>query len=108
MGWMCWSAERAVSVRRGSITITCAPRFWAWRSSGMKCGPVLAGLWPQISTSLLCSTSAGSGDQRAPSVASTAVSAAAPQIARSSPLAPMRFHSRAPQIAFCSRPSVPL
>ncbi len=74
----------------------------------MKWGPVLAGLWPQIRTSLLCGTSAGSGDQRAPSVALTAASAAAPQIDRSSSLAPMRFQSRALLTPIWTRPSVPL
>jgi hypothetical protein len=41
-------------------------------------------------------------------VASTAFSAAAPQMERSSWLAPMRFQSRALATAICTRPSVPL
>jgi hypothetical protein len=74
----------------------------------MKCGAVETGLWPQRMTSLLCSTSWYGGAQRAPRVDSTAISAAAPQMLRSSVLTPRRFHSRPLATAICTSPSVPL
>ena len=42
-GWgrMCKSAERAVSMRRGSTTTTYVPLCWASRRNGTKCGLVL-------------------------------------------------------------------
>lgn len=74
----------------------------------MKCGPELAGLLPQMTTSRLLSTSAGSGPWRAPRVAPTATWEAAQQIVRSSPLAPMRPQSRSSQTPIWTRPRVPL
>ena len=102
------SADRAVSVLRGSMTTTCAPRRCASRKNGKKCGPVLAGLCPHKMINLLVTASAYGAAHRAPSVTVTAFSAAAPQIERSSPLAPIRFHNRWLTTRFCSRPSVPL
>src|SRR5215212_4960555 len=60
----------------------------------MKGGDVLAGLCPQMTMSRLWRTSRASGASRPPSVILTAVSAAAPQIERSRPHAPIRCQRR--------------
>ena len=66
----------------------------------MKWGAVLTGLWPHAITSLLWLTSAYGWLQRLPSVASTARSAAAPQMLRCNWLAPSRFQKRALETVF--------
>jgi hypothetical protein len=59
-------------------------------------------------TSPLAATSSYSGASWTPYVASTAALAAAPQMDRCRPLAPMRFHNRRLATAICTLPSVPL
>ncbi len=90
------------------MTTTCVPFRWAAFRWGMKCGAVVAGLWPQITTTRLWATCSYGGLCRAPSVISTAIWAASPQIARSSWLAPSRFQKRPLLTPICTSPSVPL
>ena len=89
------SAPPRVCVRRGSMTTTRQPRCCASRRNGMKCGAVLTGLWPQRIDELAVHARRRRAAPALPSVASTAHSAAAPQMLRSSWLAPRRFQNAA-------------
>jgi hypothetical protein len=74
----------------------------------MAWGLVLAGLWPQTMSNSAWRRSAASGAHLAPTVSETAFSAAAPQIDRSRPLAPIRFQRRRELTPIWTRPRVPL
>ena len=106
-GRRCQSATRAVRLRKGSTTISRAPRRRASRMKRHRCGAVESGFQPQTTIVRACTHSSGSTSGEAPLVAIVPATPALAQIVRTSSEPPSAASSRLPITSPCTRPCVP-
>ncbi len=77
---ICKSARAAALVRRGSITTTTAPFFFAWVMIGCKCVLLAPGFAPHTTINFECTKSIGSLDNMSPNTRSHAAALVPAQI----------------------------